>query len=885
LEYYQNLINDPTLANEDVTQVGEATPVQPTSVTNNNTNNLQQYVGLGYYFDNDDPNPNSVGTTTTSNYSDLYNNYLNNQPLYVGNAPSTSDKNSIDNFFNQVVSYNYSENQTLLSNIYDIFQNNQTFDGLGTTANIDITLEGSASPPGTQNYNQNLSERRVDSVLNYITSWNNGALRKYVNSGNLKLTTSAVGEYPTDVNPKVIGTSLNFNGCSDATIGQTEYEKIYSPKAMACRRVAIKNINVNTPPPAPKITPKPQRSLTEKTKQGVSKLVLRNLLSECNYFNYIYENDPMYYNSFKQKIQHFNPAFHSMTPEGLNSRLTFLNQCTRPGNTIPDRNETGEPLGTKNAVNTNFGVPPVLVLRIGDFYNTKIIPTSLQIQYEPLNLDLNPEGIGVQPMIAKVTLAFNFIGGSGLEGPISKLQNALTFNYYANTELYDERAETPKFIIPSESSNSTIDNLKQSQQQSTQTTNNDIQLQNNGGTTVGTNTNQTTPTTINNTFSVTNFDGSISYKNIMDSLLVDGQNYMNSVYNKIQQITKDYNFQVYKVFSQNRNYISGTTREFTSPIPLKIFGKPQSFENKILNLVQLINQDIDNVTGSTSSGLNYIRVLYQKNYSASVIKKVKDNLKSYVNSVQFDIINSLTNVNNELTNTQQKLVHDFAKIDVIDTETDGYINTGQNIITYSLTPTNQVQPPTIYTNTYDEMFLQDYSAVTTTLMSFYNDLVSNGLLDLSYNPYNIMTYSNLFANSICCGAAEKRFYTVMSKTILNNDLFIKFINDIIPIEIANSNAGGQTLLDFTKVYFTTKKIEYKYEYDAEQKLVNKFRTTSNYINNYKVFTPYPKGKERVFDYVNCSSPSMTVQTRILNLYKNGNSNINPTIFNGKNQFN
>jgi hypothetical protein len=148
-----------------------------------------------------------------------------------------------------------------------------------------------------------------------------------------------------------------------------------------------------------------------------------------------------------------------------------------------------------------------------------------------------------------------------------------------------------------------------------------------------------------------------------------------------------------------------------------------------------------------------------------------------------------------------------------------------------------------------------------------------------------MTYSNLFANSICCGAAEKRFYTVMSKTILNNDLFIKFINDIIPIEIANSNAGGQTLLDFTKVYFTTKKIEYKYEYDAEQKLVNKFRTTSNYINNYKVFTPYPKGKERVFDYVNCSSPSMTVQTRILNLYKNGNSNINPTIFNGKNQFN
>ena len=371
----------------------------------------------------------------------------------------------------------------------------------------------------------------------------------------------------------------------------------------------------------------------------------------------------------------------------------------------------------------------------------------------------------------------------------------------------------------------------------------------------------------------------------MDLLLVDGQTYMSSVYNKIQEITRDYNFQVYKLFASNRNYVSGTTRQFTTPIPLKIFGKAQSFENKILTLVDLINQDIDNVTGSTSNGLNYIRVLYQKRYSNSVIKKVKDNLKSYVNSVQFNIINSLTNVNNELTNAQQNLVRDFAKIDVIDTQTDGFINSAQNVVTYSLIPTNQVQQPTPYTDTYDEMFLQDYSAVTTTLMSFYNDLVSNGLLELSYNPNNLITYSNLFANSNCCGGAEKRFFTVMSKTILNNDLFIKFINDIIPIEIANSNAGGQTLLDFTRTYFNTKKIEYKYEYDAEQKLVNNFRTTNNYLNYYKVFTPYPIGKERTFDYVNCLSPSTTVKTRILNLYKNGNSNINQTTFNGKNQFN
>jgi len=66
---------------------------------------------------------------------------------------------------------------------------------------------------------------------------------------------------------------------------------------------------------------------------------------------------------------------------------------------------------------------------------------SLSIDYEPLVWDLNPEGIGVQPMIANVTISFKFIGGSALMGPINKLQNALSFNYFANAQVYDPRAD------------------------------------------------------------------------------------------------------------------------------------------------------------------------------------------------------------------------------------------------------------------------------------------------------------------------------------------------------------------------------------------------------------------------------------------------------------
>jgi hypothetical protein len=66
---------------------------------------------------------------------------------------------------------------------------------------------------------------------------------------------------------------------------------------------------------------------------------------------------------------------------------------------------------------------------------------SVNIDYEPLVWDLNPEGIGVQPMIANVTISFKFLGGSTLMGPINKLQNALSFNYFANTQVYDPRAD------------------------------------------------------------------------------------------------------------------------------------------------------------------------------------------------------------------------------------------------------------------------------------------------------------------------------------------------------------------------------------------------------------------------------------------------------------
>ena len=158
---------------------------------------------------------------------------------------------------------------------------------------------------------------------------------------------------------------------------------------------------------------------------------------EYRFFKVLKEKSPSIFEQLKDKIKYFDPAFHSMTPEGFNGRLNFLHQCTRQGNTIG----ASDTNNAKTATNLAFGRPPICVLRLGDFYYTEIVITNMTITYDPLQWDLNSEGIGVQPLIANINLTFNFIGGSDLAGPIKRLQNAMSFNYYANAEVYDNRAD------------------------------------------------------------------------------------------------------------------------------------------------------------------------------------------------------------------------------------------------------------------------------------------------------------------------------------------------------------------------------------------------------------------------------------------------------------
>lgn len=276
-----------------------------------------------------------------------------------------------------------------------------------------VTVSGFASKQGVSSINEDtLSKNRAQAVIDYLKQGG-------IFSG-LGLTQDEIDKrFRPGENEEI-----TKSDCPKKSGSETDL--------LSCKkdRMALVKFNFDTsllPEKDVKADPTEKQPIT----RTVSNRITRRFYSECSYFEKLTQNDKFVFDSFRQKIRYFHPAFHSTTPEGFNSRLTFLHQCTRQGPTF-------EKNGPNNLA---FGRPPVCILRIGDFYNTKIIIDSVAIEYEPLVWDLNPEGVGVQPMIANVSLSFKFIGGSTLSGPINKLQNALSFNYYANTHVYDARAD------------------------------------------------------------------------------------------------------------------------------------------------------------------------------------------------------------------------------------------------------------------------------------------------------------------------------------------------------------------------------------------------------------------------------------------------------------
>jgi len=849
---------------------------------------LQNY---GLYFENDIPKPN----IEVQNYEVYYLTYTSpqNKQIYEVESSRIGENTQVGEFFTQVVEGNKSAIQEMLIQLSKDLDND-------VNATCHIVLESSASNPQTIEYNELLSQRRMVSAIKYIESIGN--LKTYVENKRLTFTQITEGELakeviPIGLNERTFGT---FNCSGQDSLSKTA--QVYSVNAMACRRTAITSIEFKQQPPTtdvgvPEEIPffdeqiieqrRPGRPVTEVVEEtvfrdNITKRVLRSLLSECDYFEVVKEQTPMVYDSLREKLKFFHPAFHSITPEGLNSRLTFLQQCMRPGDTIPTvkvDNQGGTSLQYNNAVNTAFGAPPVLVLRVGDFYHSKIIPENLSITYE--ELDLNPEGIGVQPMIANVTLSFQFVGGQGLKESVDKLQNALSFNFYANTEVYDDRADA------------TDDSYKVLDQEFIQ----QLGL-------------KTPPPTINQapstrpqsnleaigrilttTNTPTGDTGTITYKEFMTNLVGQTQNYFATVNNKIRDLNLQYNNAVRQQFSFSRRYTDGEMLVTGVGFDVPLFGKPSTFESDVNEVFRNFVDDIDNnQDGFIKYLIEDVRI-----FSNKTIRAVKNNYKDYVNNFRGEFQNGATTILQNLVDTQTSYIQTLSRCNVLPygdflaTGTDGYQRTDGNVVILNTSATTEVSAASVgVANTLEEL-IQDVQIVASALTRF-NDVIEtkyeaqvSGIVYEGYfttdQPDQAQVKSQVFEpfteNTFWDAEANRRQYFILSQQILDENRYNSFRNAIIGNLRDNAGVlGNVTFVQLEQSFDNYWKGVARPAYLEENAATNTFLTEfqTNALREFLNFTPFNLNKERVFTYETVLQPLSEQIQLIKNLGNKNNIN-------------
>ena len=770
---------------------------------------------------------------------------------------------------------------------------------------VSFTLKSSASAVTNVAYNVDLSKRRIDSALQYILSFEyDGVKLKNEYNNTLIITTVAEGETANILDPKYKYITCGKDFESDSNEG------VVSVNAMACRRVRIIDVKhdepVNTNPPpvtnqtnvdppeeasfAPPTnndtttnsnanTDKDNAGYTEirqkqdpivkrttQVRQDITKRLARKMLTECNYFELLKQKDPIVYDGLKSKLKHFNPVFHSITPEGLNARLTFLQQCMRPGDTIPTVSKDGNntTLIYNDVTNSVFGAPPVCVLRIGDFFHTKIVIDSLSIKYEDGRFDLNPEGIGVQPMIADVSISFNFIGGHGLAEPVAKLQNALSFNYYANTEMYDERADATEDNKTLAKYDAEI--LADIKNQATIQDNVNKPLTSEAGDTIGlvktTNVDLTTQASY----------GEISYEDIMKKISDQTKAYADTTITNLEKMNDSFLIGSLIIATKDRKFTDGYFDYLTgnTSYDTHIYGISDTIQNKIQELVKDTKDDVEN------NLCPLLPLVGEQNFNNSDIRKIKRRIKDLIEEKGNQMIALLEQCNGTIANEELKLIKLIDKLNYVAGTNDGFVSKNGNAIVYELTGGTGVNPSSVgVTDTFQE-FLQDFLIIRSDLNEFNNELYKNKIIPSgNTEEYNDTFVFNTFISDDFANTtpAENRFFMLFGKDIITNAE--EFSNTVIDVALKNEDT---MVKDNWKAYFGvtfyTTNTGLVDSYTKSKTIVdNRFKSFNDnfYKNKYNTYNPYNKDKTRIMSYGQILSPTSDQQNNLKDIYNDRNS--------------
>jgi hypothetical protein len=855
---------------------------------------LKTFENVGFYFNNNIP------LEFNEPFTPLYDTYITKKTYYSEQSPTTAQQTT--SFFDSVVISNKQKLDALIDELEKQFNASKNSEN-NIEGTVTITIDSSTSPAGKQASNNILSAKRINSAAIFITG--NTKMKQYVDTkklivkiGEARGENAQVMKFDEKTKTFVPGSSVSC-GDNDGN-SQALNKEIYTTNAMACRRAYISNIQstlkapnaVPTPKKTTEITGRVVTKLTTESvpvieqkivnKDNISKRILRSLLSECDYFETIKEETPMVYDNLRDKLKFFQPAFHSITPEGLNSRLTFLQQCMRPGDTIPTIktiNGAATPV-YNDATNTSFGAPPVLILRVGDFYNTKIIPNNLSIQYE--NLDINPEGIGVQPMIANVTLSFNFVGGSGLKESVDRLQNALTFNYYANTEIYDDRADSTDLsykVIDAQflklaASNVAPPTINQSTPNNGQSNDKPIGTVMVNGLTAGT----------------------INYSAFMDKVVSETQSYFTNVVNKNKETVNQYNNAVRQQWMMERTYQNGKFL-ITKDTDSVLFGKSYNLEKRTDEIFGQLFKDIKN------GNEGFIEFISQSelDFTKRLIDQVQENYSNYVKNKKASFQSAVTNITNGMVSVQQSYIGYIGRINTITYNVPAYTNTGTDgyqikdgkVNSYIISGTTEIDPSSKeVTNTLEELskdvvkIKKDIDAFNAVIFkptdfTFSDGKSYNGVLVFEPNykfPVDqvFTPFSKKPQFDSSNGYTFRRVYMIISDDVTDSKKYETFKNALIGNILSNNTLMSKNKFNISDVFDEYWQKNTKPLFEEENNITKGFieNVEKEKLKDFLKYTPFNLKKKRTFTYTteNANTDAQQQLIKGLGWVENQNTN-------------
>lgn len=183
---------------------------------------LEKYLPIRLYFDNDEPNRRTMATTTDKLYSQTYFAYYPKKDTFIS---VYTDKligkekeialQEMEVFFEDSLKGEWNRLR---------FFTEVLFEKLKTGDHVEIQIKGFASLRAPSGYNKNLTARRIMSVMNHFSSFDGELLRKYIDTGQLEVEEVPNGEAMSRQK------SDNYNDARNS---------VFSPAASKERRVEI----------------------------------------------------------------------------------------------------------------------------------------------------------------------------------------------------------------------------------------------------------------------------------------------------------------------------------------------------------------------------------------------------------------------------------------------------------------------------------------------------------------------------------------------------------------------------------------------------------------------------------------------------------------------